>query len=177
MSRIGKSQIQIPQGVEVTLAGHDVTVKGKLGQLQFTVPNQIEVKKEDNVLSFASTDNSKTTNALWGTSRSRVANMVQGVSEGFTKKLQIVGVGYRAAVQGRILDVQAGFSHPVKMDIPEGLNVQVNDQTEIVVTGYDRHAVGQFAANIRDVRSPEPYKGKGIRYVGEQIVMKEGKKK
>lgn len=177
MSRVGKSQIQIPQGVEVTLAGRDVTVKGKLGQMQFSVPSQIEVKQEDNVLNFVSTDNSKTTNALWGTSRARVANMVKGVSEGFTKKLQVVGVGYRAAVQGRTLDVQAGYSHPVKMEIPEGLNVQVNDQTEIVVTGYDRHAVGQFAANIRAVREPEPYKGKGIRYVGEQIVMKEGKKK
>ena len=177
MSRVGKAPVAIPQGVEVTLNGRDVSVKGKLGQMQFTVPNTIDVKHEDNTLTFAPRNNSKTTRALWGTSRARVAAMVKGVSEGLTKKLKVVGVGYRAAVQGKVIDIQAGHSHPVKMEIPEGITAQVNDQTEIELKGYDSQVLGQFAANIRAVRSPEPYKGKGIRYVNEHIVMKEGKKK
>ena len=177
MSRVGKSPIQIPNGVDVQLSGRDIAVKGKLGALNWTIPSDVNMAMADNQLTFEPRNQAKATIALWGTTRANVANMVQGVSEGFSKKLKVIGVGYRAAVQGSVLDVSAGYSHPVKMPIPSGISVQVNDNTEIVVSGFDKEQVGQFAANVRKVRPPEPYKGKGIRYVDEQVRMKEGKKK
>ncbi|MBI1362367.1 MAG: 50S ribosomal protein L6 [Proteobacteria bacterium] len=177
MSRIGKNPVTIPAGVEVTLNGRDLTVKGSKGTLQFAVPADINTNIEGKEVAFTPRNDAKTTRALWGTTRARVANMVNGVSKGFTRKLQIQGVGYRAAVAGTSLDLQLGFSHPVKMAIPQGLTVQVNDNTEIVITGADKHKIGQFAADVRGVRPPEPYKGKGVRYSDEQVRRKEGKKK
>ena len=177
MSRVGKSPVTIPSGVDVQFNGREVSVKGKLGTLAWSIPGEVTFEHKDNVITFAPENNSKLSRSLWGTSRAVVANMVQGVSEGFSKKLTIKGVGYRSAVQGNVLDISAGFSHPVKLDIPEGIKVQVTDNTEVEVTGFDKQKVGQFAANIREIRPPEPYKGKGIRYKDEYVAMKEGKKK
>lgn len=177
MSRIGIYPVSIPSGVELQIDGRSLSIKGKLGTLNWSIPGEIEFEHKDNEISFKPRNQSKLARSLWGTSRAVVANMVEGVSQGFSKKLIIKGVGYRSAVQGNVLDISAGFSHPVKMVIPEGLKVQVTDNTEVEVTGYDKQKVGQFAANIRSVRPPEPYKGKGIRYHDERVRMKEGKKK
>lgn len=177
MSRVGKNPVTIPSGVEFQVNGRDISVKGKLGTLNWTIPSDVEFSKTENEVSFEPRNNTKTARALWGTSRAIVANMVQGVSEGFAKKLTIHGVGYRAAVKGNLLDISAGFSHPVEMPIPQGLTVQVTDNTTIEITGFDKQQLGQFAANVRAVRPPEPYKGKGIRYADERVRMKEGKKK
>jgi large subunit ribosomal protein L6 len=177
MSRIGKNPVVMPAGVEATLNGRELTVKGSKGTLTFTVPADVTTSIEGREIAFTPRNDAKTTRALWGTCRARTANMVEGVSKGFTRKLQIQGVGFRAAVAGTSLDLQLGFSHPVKMPIPQGLSVQVNDNTEIVITGADRHKLGQFAADVRGVRPPEPYKGKGVRYSDEQVLRKEGKKK
>lgn len=177
MSRVGKNPVSIPQGVELQVNGRDISVKGKLGTLNWTIPSDVEFTKTDSEVTFTPRNSTKNARALWGTSRAIVANMVQGVSEGFTKKLTVHGVGYRAAVKGNLLDISAGFSHPVEMPIPEGLKVEVTDNTNISITGFDKQVLGQFAANVRAVRPPEPYKGKGIRYADERVRMKEGKKK
>ena len=181
MSRVGNNPITIPSGVEVTPQGALFSIKGSKGTLSWEVPSEIEAKIEDGVMSFvpkAGTEKlNAETRAKWGLSRAMLANMVQGVSEGFEKKLLLKGVGYRANMQGKTLNLSLGFSHPVNMEVPEGLTVAVNDNTEIVVTGIDKQLVGQFAANVRAKRPVEPYKGKGIRYSDEFVVMKEGKKK
>jgi len=177
MSRVGKNPVIIPAGVEFQANGRDISVKGKLGTLAWSIPSDVEFTKTENEVTFTPRNNTKVAQALWGTSRATLANMVQGVSAGFTKKLTVHGVGYRASVQGNLLDISAGFSHPVKMPIPEGLKVEVTDNTNIFITGFDKQALGQFAADVRAVRPPEPYKGKGIRYADERIRMKEGKKK
>ena len=177
MSRVGKNPVMIPDGVEVQLSGRSLAVKGKLGSLTYTVPSDVDVKVEGKAIQFTPKSQSKQARALWGTSRATLANMVTGVSTGYSKTLQIVGVGFRAAVTGSNLDLSLGFSHPVKMAIPQGLKVEVKDNTEVTVSGFDRRLVGQFAANVRDIRSPEPYKGKGVRYANENVIMKEGKKK
>jgi len=177
MSRIGKRPVEIPSGVEVALSGRDIEVKGSKGTLNWSIPHDIDVKQEDGAISFTPRKEDRPTRALWGLARAMTANMVQGVSEGFERRLEIRGVGYRAAVQGQNLNLSLGFSHPVNMPIPEGITATVNENTEIVLTGYDKQKLGQFAANIRKLRPVEPYKGKGVRYVGEHVVMKEGKKK
>ena len=177
MSRIAKKPVEIPQSVEVNLSGSMVTVKGKLGEMSQKIHSLVNVSVDDNAILFSLAENSQDAKAMSGTMRALVSNMVEGVSEGFTKKLQMVGVGYRAAVQGKVLNITAGFSHPVNIQFPEGVSVETPSNTEILVKGYDKQKVAQFAANIRSVRPPEPYKGKGIRYHDEQIILKEGKKK
>lgn len=177
MSRIGIQPVAIPNGVEVTLNGQDLAVKGSKGQLAWVLPSEVEAKQEDGQIVFAPRSNSKQAQMDWGLARSISLNMVQGVSEGFEKKLTLKGVGYRANMQGTKLNLSVGYSHPVVMDVPAGLTVAVNDNTEIVITGCDKQLVGQFAANVRSTRPPEPYKGKGVRYSDEHVIMKEGKKK
>jgi large subunit ribosomal protein L6 len=177
MSRIGKNPVTIPEGVTVTMAGRAMSVKGKLGELNWDIPHDIKASVTDNIVTFEPNRETKEAQALWGLSRALTANMVEGVSKGFEKKLKLIGVGYRANMQGAKLNLSVGFSHPVNLDVPAGLKVVVNDNTEIVITGFDKQVVGQFAANVRRIRPPEPYKGKGIRYVDEHVVMKEGKKK
>lgn len=176
MSRVGKSPITIPSGVEVNMAGRELTAKGKNGALQFTIPAEIKTTIEESQVAFSLDSNSKQAKAFWGMSRAMVANMIQGVSEGFTKVLEINGVGYRAAVKGNKLDLSLAFSHPVEMDIPSDLKVEVKGN-EITISGIDKQKVGQFAAEVRAWRKPEPYKGKGIKYKEERIIRKEGKKK
>lgn len=154
-----------------------MTVKGKNGALSLPLTGAVKVELNDGQLTFAAADDSKHSVAMSGTVRALVANMVKGVSEGFEKKLQLIGVGYRAQAQGKTLNLSLGFSHPVVYEMPEGVSVATPSQTEIVLTGADKQAVGQAAAEIRGYRPPEPYKGKGVRYVGEQVVMKEAKKK
>ena len=177
MSRVGKKPIAIPAGVEVQLAGQEVQIKGKLGQLAFRLPDGIQAAVANNELVFTPVTTNKQAAKFWGLARARVNNMVAGVTKGFERKLEILGTGFRAAVQGQQLDLSIGFSHPVKFAIPTGIKVAVENNTELTVSGIDRHAVGQFAANIRRARQPEPYKGKGIRFKGEYVPMKEGKKK
>jgi len=177
MSRIGKNPVEVPAGVTVDIAGQMVTAKGKLGELSTTLVDEIEVSKEGDAIAVNPRDDSGTARKMWGTSRSMINNLVVGVSEGFTKNLEINGVGYRAQVQGNELLLQLGFSHDVKHPIPEGIVINCADQTHIAVTGIDKQKVGQTAAEIRSYRPPEPYKGKGIRYAGEYILRKEGKKK
>jgi large subunit ribosomal protein L6 len=177
MSRIGKNPVTIPQGVTVTLAGRALSVKGSLGELNWDIPHNIKGTVTDSEITFEPLKETQEVRALWGLSRAMTANMVEGVSKGFERKLQINGVGYRAAMQGAKLNLSVGYSHPVNLDVPAGLKVEVNDSTEVVITGADKQVVGQFAANVRGIRPPEPYKGKGIRYADEHVVMKEGKKK
>lgn len=177
MSRVGKKTIEIPQGVTATLSGRTLSVKGKLGTMTYDLPAEVDAKIEGNEINFTPKGDTKRIVALWGTSRARTAAMIEGVTKGYTKSLKIVGVGFRAAVQGRTLDMSIGYSHPVKMPIPEGIEVKVSDNVDIVITGRDSHQVGQFAANVRNQREPEPYKGKGIRYTDETVAIKEGKKK
>ncbi|MCD6435756.1 MAG: 50S ribosomal protein L6 [Clostridiales bacterium] len=176
MSRIGKLPIEIPQGVEVTVDEKNlVSVKGPLGTLNEQVAKQITVEIKDNKISVKRPNDNKINRSLHGLYRSLIANMVIGVSKGYEKKLQIVGVGYRATKKGDDLDLQLGFSHPVVMKDPEGITTEVPSQTEIVIKGINKQLVGNYAAKIRDWRKPEPYKGKGIRYVGEYVRRKEGK--
>jgi large subunit ribosomal protein L6 len=177
MSRVAKKPIELPSGVEVSLQGQAITVKGGKGSLDHTVHRAVKVEQDGNVLSFAPKDGSKSAVALAGTTRALVNNMVTGVSAGFEKKLQLVGVGYRAQVQGKSLSLTLGFSHPVDYKVPEGVTIETPSQTEIVVRGTDKQAVGQVAAEIRSYRPPEPYKGKGVKYADEIIVRKEAKKK
>jgi len=177
MSRVAKQAVELPSGVEIKIDGQAVTVKGSKGSLQQDVHRSVDVRQDDNVLRFAPKDGSKISMALAGTMRALVSNMVTGVSEGFEKKLQLVGVGYRAQAQGRKLNLTLGFSHPVDYQVPEGITVETPSQTEVVVTGVDKQRVGQVAAEIRAYRPPEPYKGKGVKYADEIIMRKEAKKK
>jgi large subunit ribosomal protein L6 len=177
MSRIGKKTVAIPAGVTLTLDGQSVTVKGPRGQLSWTVVDEIEVTKGDDGLSFTPRNDSQRSRGMWGLSRTLVANMVQGVTEGYTETLELVGVGYRAALKGTALSMQLGFSHDVDIPPPQGITFTVPRQTAIIVSGIDKQLVGEIAARIRKIRPPEPYKGKGVRYAGEKVRRKEGKKK
>ena len=175
MSRIGKMPVTVPAGVEVTIDGATVTVKGAKGELTRTFPEIITIKQEGDELIVERPDDSREAKSYHGLVRSLVANMVEGVSNGFTKKLQLVGVGYRATLKGKDLEMQLGFSHPVVVEAPENIAFEVPSQTEIIVSGPSKEQVGQVAANIRKWRKPEPYKGKGIRYEGEYVRRKVGK--
>jgi large subunit ribosomal protein L6 len=177
MSRVANNPIVIPAGVEVTLNGQTVKVKGTKGELNFDVHTAVEVSQNDSVLTFAARNTEQSSNALAGTTRALLNNMVTGVSQGFEKKLTLIGVGYRAQAQGKKLNLSLGFSHPVEFAVPEGISIETPSQTEIVVQGIDKQQVGQVAANIRAYRPPEPYKGKGVRYTDEHVVRKEAKKK
>ena len=177
MSRIGKRTIEVPKGVTVTLDGQTVSVKGPKGERSWTVAEEIEVTQGDDGLNLAMREDSQRARAMWGLSRTLVDNMVIGVTTGFEKSLDLVGVGYRAAMKGNALSLQLGFSHDVDIQPPAGVTFAVPKQTEIKITGADKQAVGQIAAVIRKLRPPEPYKGKGVRYTGEKVRRKEGKKK
>ena len=177
MSRIAKYPVVIPEKVEVTVGAADVTVKGPLGTLKQSLAQGVVVKREGDKVTFAAADDTKQSNALSGTMRNLVANMVLGVKRGFEKKLQLVGVGYRAQAQGNKVNLTLGFSHPIVHALPEGVKAETPTQTEIVIKGVDRQKVGQVAAEIRAYKPPEPYKGKGVRYAGEQVTLKETKKK
>jgi large subunit ribosomal protein L6 len=177
MSRIGKKAVAIPQGVTATLDGQTVTVKGPKGQLAWTVVDEIEVKQENGELTLTPRDDSTRARAMWGLSRTLVANMVEGVTKGFEQTLELVGVGYRAAMKGQSLSMQLGFSHDVDIKPPSGITFAVPRQTEVKISGIDKQLVGEMAARIRKIRPPEPYKGKGVRYAGEKVRRKEGKKK
>jgi len=174
MSRIAKNPIELPKGVEFNESNGSVTVKGPKGQLAMDLHPAVGVTVEDGVLTFAPHNDADM--AMAGTMRALVANMVEGVNNGFERKLALVGVGYRAAIQGNSLNLQLGFSHPVDFPIPEGVTIETPSQTEIIVRGSDKQLVGQVAAKIRAYRPPEPYKGKGVRYADERVVMKEAKK-
>jgi large subunit ribosomal protein L6 len=177
MSRVGKMPIAVPQGVDVQISAEQITVKGSNGTLVRPQHALVSVKNDAGTLSFAPADDSAAANAMSGTMRALVANMVNGVSKGFEKKLTLVGVGFRAQAQGTKLNLQIGFSHPVVKEMPAGVKVETPTQTEILIKGADRQAVGQIAAEVRAIRPPEPYKGKGIRYADERVVLKETKKK
>ncbi|MGB3391344.1 MAG: 50S ribosomal protein L6 [Pseudaminobacter sp.] len=177
MSRIGKKPVPVPQGVTAAVDGQTVTAKGPKGELKFVVNDEVLVKLEDGEISVQPRDESKDARSKWGMSRSQIVNILQGVKDGFEKKLEINGVGYRAALQGKDLQLALGFSHDVIYRAPEGVTITVPKPTEIVVAGIDKQVVGQVAAEIREYRGPEPYKGKGVKYAGEVIVRKEGKKK
>ena len=177
MSRVGKSPVAVPQGVDVAIKDDQISVKGAGGQLSLAQNALVKVSNEGGKLTFTPVDESREANAMSGTMRQLVNNMVLGVTKGFEKKLTLVGVGYRAAAQGNKLNLQVGYSHPVNIEMPAGITVATATPTEIVVKGADRQRVGQLAAEIRAVRPPEPYKGKGIRYADEKITIKETKKK
>jgi large subunit ribosomal protein L6 len=177
MSRIAKYPVTLPEKVEVNIVASELTVKGPLGTLKAAIARGVVVKKEGNTITFAAADESKEANALSGTTRANVANMVNGVKNGFEKRLSLVGVGYRAQAQGNKLNLSLGFSHPIVHALPEGVKAETPTQTEIIIKGVDRQRVGQVAAEIRAYKPPEPYKGKGVRYVGEQVTLKETKKK
>ena len=177
MSRIAKEPVELPKGVEFKQSGNIVTLKGGKGELSLELNSEVELKQEENVLTFAPRSGSRFASAVSGTMRSIVANMAKGVSEGFERKLELVGVGYRAQAQGKKLNLSLGFSHPVEYAVPEGITVETPSQTEILVKGADKQKVGQVCAEIRRFRPPEPYKGKGVRYAGERVILKEAKKK
>ena len=177
MSRIAKEPVELPKGVEFKQDGNVITLKGGKGELSLKLNSEVELKQNDNVLSFAPRSGSRFATAVAGTMRSIVANMAQGVSEGFERKLELVGVGYRAQAQGKKVNLSLGFSHPVEYTVPDEITVETPSQTEIVIRGADKQQVGQVAAEIRRFRPPEPYKGKGVRYAGERVVLKEAKKK
>ena len=177
MSRIGKKAIPVPAGVTVTLDGQTVTVKGPKGELSWTVVDEIAVSQDEGGLSFTPHNDSQRSRSMWGLSRTLVANMVQGVTQGYEEKLELVGVGYRAAMKGRALSMQLGFSHDVDIPAPDGITFATPRQTEVIISGIDKQLVGETAARIRKIRPPEPYKGKGVRYAGEKVRRKEGKKK
>lgn len=177
MSRIGKRPVPIPDGVTANVDGQTVTAKGPKGELTFVVNDEVLVKLEDGAIAVDPRDQSQVARAKWGMSRTQIANIVNGVKDGFEKKLEINGVGYRAAMQGKRLQLALGYSHDVVYDPPEGITITVTKPTEVVVSGIDKQVVGQAAAEIRGFRSPEPYKGKGVKYADERIIRKEGKKK
>ena len=177
MSRVANAPVELPSGVEVKLNGQDVSVKGAKGELKLAVHNTVEVTQEDNTLKLAARNGDKGANAMAGTMRALIANMVTGVSNGFERRLELQGVGYRAQAQGQKLNLQLGFSHPVEYALPEGISAETPSQTEIVIAGIDKQLVGQVCAEIRSFRPPEPYKGKGVRYQGEYVRRKEAKKK
>lgn len=182
MSRIGKKPLTVPQGVEISISGQTVNVKGTKGSLSQVLPAGIlaamskdEAGKPEIV--FTPQGNPKQLSAKWGTAQSLVGNMIEGVTKGFSIKMSLIGVGYRANMAGKKLNMTLGYSHPIEVEIPAGLTLDVKDQTEVTITGTDKYVVGQFAANLRNKRAPEPFKGKGVRYANEHITMKEGKKK
>ncbi len=177
MSRVGKMPLAVPKGVDVTLTPENISVKGSMGTLVRAGNSLVTIKNEGGKLMFAPANDSVEADSMSGTMRALVANMVGGVTKGFEKRLALVGVGFRAAAQGTKLNLQIGFSHPVSKEMPAGVKVECPTQTEIVIKGFDRQAVGQVAAEVRALRPPEPYKGKGIRYLGEKVVIKETKKK
>ncbi len=177
MSRIAKYPVELPDKVQATVEGGLLTVKGPLGTLKQPIDRQVVVKVEGSQVTFAAADETKAANAMSGTLRATVANMVHGVKDGFQKKLTLVGVGYRAQAQGAKLNLSLGFSHPIVYALPEGVKAETPTQTEIVIKGVDRQKVGQVAAEVRAYKPPEPYKGKGVRYSDEQVVIKETKKK
>ena len=177
MSRIGKKPVEMPSGVSATISGQTIEVKGPKGTRSFTAADDVTLTVEENAIKVTPRGMSKRARQQWGMSRSQVENLVTGVTEGFKKELEITGVGYRASMQGNTLKLALGYSHDVDFEIPAGVTVTAPKQTEIVVEGIDQQLVGQVAANIREWRKPEPYKGKGIRYKGEYIFRKEGKKK
>jgi large subunit ribosomal protein L6 len=181
MSRIGKYPVAIPQGVEVQIAGQDLKVKGKLGELSMRVHDEVSVATEDfegaKVVRFKPRSESRIAKMVWPTMCRRTKNMMEGVSKGYTQNLEINGVGYRANMQGTNLVLSLGYSHEVRYPVPKGIKIAVNEQTEIVITGIDKEQIGQVAAEVRGFRPPEPYKGKGVKYAGEYIRRKEGKKK
>lgn len=176
MSRIGNRKLEIPAGVTIEQNNGIITVKGPKGELSTEITNGITVKVEDNTLEVLRENDTNRLKAMHGTTNANISNMINGVTHGFQKDLEIIGVGYRFTLKGNVLVINAGYSHPVEMEIPEGLSVEATSNTEISVKGIDKVKVGEFAANIRKVRSPEPYKGKGIRYKDEHIRRKEGKK-
>jgi large subunit ribosomal protein L6 len=177
MSRIANKPVTVPAAVEISINGQQLTVKGPKGTLEHNIHGLVEVAQENGELNFRARDGSKAANALTGTTRSVASNMVVGVSDGFEKKLELVGVGYRAQAKGDILNLTLGFSHPVDYRLPQGITAETPSQTEIVVKGTDKQQVGQVAAEIRAYRPPEPYKGKGVRYSDEVVIRKEAKKK
>jgi len=177
MSRIAKSPVELPKGVEFKQDGNVVTLKGGKGELSMELNSEVELTQDDGGLKLSPRSGSRFAMAVTGTMRSLLANMAQGVSEGFERKLQLVGVGYRAQAQGKNLNLSLGFSHPVVYAAPEGISIETPSQTEVVITGTDKQKVGQVAAEIRRFRPPEPYKGKGVRYADERVVLKEAKKK
>ena len=181
MSRVAKSPVTVPQGVEVNLVDGSISVKGKMGELSMNIHPLVKTENTEDGITFnINTSDVKEEKSAWaqaGTARANTANMIQGVAEGWEKKLTLIGVGYRAQAKGKVLDLTLGFSHPVNYDLPEGITVETPSQTEIVVKGIDKQKVGQVAAEIRAFRPPEPYKGKGVRYTDEHVVRKEAKKK
>lgn len=177
MSRVGKHPVEVPSGVEVAISGRMITAKGKLGQLSYEATDDVSVALEQGKVVVQPASESKRSRAMWGTARSRIQSMVIGVSEGFAKRLEINGVGYRAAVQGNSLNLQLGYSHDINYPIPEGIAIKCEKPTSLSISGADKQQVGQVAAEIRAFRKPEPYKGKGIKYADEIILRKEGKKK
>jgi large subunit ribosomal protein L6 len=177
MSRVGKRPVAVPSGVTATVDGQLVKVKGSKGELSFVVPEEVSVALDNGAVAVNPRDESKTARAKWGMSRAQVANLVEGVTKGFEKRLEINGVGYRAAVAGKVLKLSLGYSHDVDYEIPAGITITTPKPTEVVIAGIDKQRVGQTAAEIREFRCPEPYKGKGVKYSDEFIFRKEGKKK
>ncbi|MGB1539844.1 MAG: 50S ribosomal protein L6 [Rickettsiales bacterium] len=177
MSRIGKNPIAVPEGVQVTLDGNKVAVQGKNGQLETTITGDVNVTYTDGQITVKPVNDSKRARSMWGLSRSLINNMVVGVTEGFEKRLEIRGVGFRAAVEGKILTLALGYSHDIKFLIPEGIAIKAEKPTLLVISGANKQKVGEVAAQLRALRKPEPYKGKGVRYEDERVIMKEGKKK
>ena len=177
MSRVGSKPVIVPDGVTIILANRALTAKGKLGELSMSIVNQVDINHADDEIVITPKDESKTARAMWGMQRSLAQNIITGVSEGFTKELEIQGVGYRAALQGKILKLQLGHSHDIDFTIPDGIEIECERPTSIKIKGIDKQKVGQVAAVIRSYRPPEPYKGKGVRYLGEYVFRKEGKKK
>lgn len=177
MSRVGKYPVALPQGVTAEVKGGQIAVKGKMGNLALALPSEIEVKIAEGKVAVAMRQETSRARVLWGTTRNNINNMVKGVTDGFKEVLEIEGVGFRAALAGKDLVLQIGFSHEVKFHIPEGINIKVDKQTVLTITGIDKQKVGQVASEIRGLKPPEPYKGKGIHYEGERIRRKEGKKK
>lgn len=177
MSRVAKNPITLPKGVETAIAGSAITVKGSKGSLNIDLHNDVEVQQDGNVLQVSAKNGSRQANALAGTFRALINNMVVGVSEGFQRKLQLQGVGYRAKAQGNTLNITVGYSHPIDYELPAGVTADTPTQTEIVLSSSDKQLLGKVAADIRDFRPPEPYKGKGIRYADENVYRKEAKKK
>ena len=177
MSRIGKKPVSVPSGVTASVAGQVVKMKGPKGELSFTAPEDVKVEMKDGGITVTPVNDSKKSRSMWGMSRTQIANLVKGVTDGYSRTLEIQGVGYRAAMKGKDLQLQLGFSHEVVHPIPQGIEVKVTKPTEIIVSGIDKQLVGQVAAEIRGYRPPEPFQGKGVRYQGEYIFRKEGKKK
>lgn len=177
MSRVGKNPVKIPSGVDVSISGNTISAKGPKGQLSYTFTADVKVEVKDNQVVVAPTSDSLQAGAMWGTARARINNLVNGVHTGFTKNLELLGVGYRASVKDKTLVLQLGFSHDINYDIPEGIEIKCEKPTAVSVFGADIQKVGQIAAEIRSYRKPEPYKGKGVRYAGEFVPLKVGKKK